>query len=150
MIRQLSAQDQPQLRRLAYMAAYNPDPANQGPEIEKAVELWTTGFGEREGDLGVCFEKGGVHGVCWIRLRSPALVENTPQLLLAVDMIQRGQGVEKQLLEAMLQLADQSGITRLSLITSPNNKEDFMLYSNHGFANQGSTEMGNMIMVRET
>lgn len=148
MIRQLTPDDQQHLRRLAYMAAYNPDPANQGPEIDKAVEVWTHDFGAQAGDMGVCSEEGGVHGVCWVRFREPALVEGAPQLLIAVDMMQRGRGVEKELLEATLGLCDRMGVEKVSLLVNPSQREELLLYSTHNFQHQGTTEMGNMIMVR--
>jgi ribosomal protein S18 acetylase RimI-like enzyme len=91
----------------------------------------------RRGDAGfVAFEGRNPYGAAWYRLFPEGepgfgfVDERTPELTIAVAPSRRGQGVGRDLLDALLGRAREDGYEALSLSAEP---EQTTFYERHGF-----------------
>lgn len=105
-IRPAVQDDLPALWAFLAIAAYEPDvaAAKANPMLAAHVEGWL-----RSGDFGVIAERGGVPvGAAWARqfraAESPVFFvdDSTPEVSVGVSPDQRGQGVGRRMLEALL------------------------------------------------
>jgi ribosomal protein S18 acetylase RimI-like enzyme len=111
------------------------------PELAKLVEGWG-----RPGDAALVAESraGALVGAVWVRLWSAEnhsygfVAPDVPELGLAVRSDFRRQGVGARLLRALLELASEKGIRRVSLSVEPENPA-LQLYQRLGFHRVGGS-----------
>ena len=118
------------------------------PVIRRYVEDWG-----RPNDAGVLAEtdRGDFAGACWYRLFAPgevygAVDATSPALSIGVLPEHRGKGLGTRLLNGALQLARQSGFSRVGLSVSLQNAAAISLYEAAGFE-AIATEHGSQDMV---
>ncbi|WP_423190188.1 N-acetyltransferase family protein [Alkalibacterium sp. f15] len=94
-------------------------------------------------------------GAVWIRLFSREnagygfINEDTPELGMAIKLPYRGQGIGKDLLTEMIDLALSIGYPALSLSVDPHNKKALRLYENSGFIKVNEDDGGSWTMKRD-
>ena len=112
-------------------------------DAERPVYRYVQNWG-RTGDYGVVAMDGPhSYGAAWYRLftaREPGfgfVDEETPELTLAVVPSRRGKGAGKELLDALLAHARDSGYHAISLSAAP---EQAPFYERFGFETAGESE----------
>ena len=119
---------------------------NKNPEFQKLSRDWG-----RTGDRAIIAEKDGQPvGAAWFRFwtdteHSYGFVEQAiPELGIGVLAEQRGRGVGRKLLRALLDQARADGIPQISLSVEPDNLS-LWLYKSEGFVKVG--EYGNALTM---
>lgn len=135
--------DLPFVRAMLYEAAFwrgkfdapPPDTALHQPALARYVDGWG-----RPGDRGLVARISGVPaGAVWVRLFSDDdhgygyVDDRTPELSIAVAEDQRGCGIGRCLMAAMLAQAHLDGVDRVSLSVETDNPA-LSLYDRLGFA----------------
>jgi ribosomal protein S18 acetylase RimI-like enzyme len=143
-IRAAGPDDEPALwRMLAYAAWVGPD-----EDVRRLGRLtrYVSGWGHREGDLGVLAEAGGgdVVGAAWLRLlvgpeqSAEVFVEpDTPELVVAVVPGQRCSGLGTRLLGELLHRAEEAGRYRGVVLSARAENPAVRLYERLGFVRTG-------------
>jgi len=100
-----------------------------GEDPDRPVSRYVRGWG-RAGDAGVlAVEPAGPVGAAWYRLFTERdagfgfVDERTPELTIAVVPARRGQGLGKELLEALLERARREGYEQISLSVEPGSRQ---------------------------
>lgn len=119
---------------------------NKNPEFQKISRDWG-----KPGDRAIIAEKDGKPvGAAWFRFwtvpeHSYGFVEEgIPELGIGVLAEQRGRGVGRKLLRALLDQAREDGIKQISLSVEPDNLS-LWLYKSEGFVKVG--EYGNALTM---
>lgn len=114
----------------------------KNPEFQKLMRYWG-----RAGDRAVIAEVDGQPvGAAWFRFWTDAehsygyVDANTPELGIGVRAEQRGRGVGRKLLRALIEQARKDSIAEISLSVEPQNLS-LWLYKTEGFVKVG--EYGN-------
>jgi ribosomal protein S18 acetylase RimI-like enzyme len=106
----------------------------------------------REGDLGVIAERSGVPvGAAWLRVFSgeelgPWDDAGIPVLAIAVDRLDRGVGVGRLLMTALIEVAVASGVPAINLVTGTFNEVAVGLYHACGF--RDVAQQGEAVKIR--
>lgn len=141
-VRALTADDEPALWEMLYLAIYVP-PGHElpPPSMVEAPRLahYVRGWGSVPGDMGVAAvdDAGRMVGAAWLRVfnrEDPGygyVDDNTPELSIAVRPEFRGQGLGSRILGALLQAAGRN-FHRVSLSVSQGNPAEH-LYRRFGF-----------------
>ena len=105
-----------------------------GSRVSRYVRAWG-----RPGDTALIAIEGGFPvGAAWYRLFTEDepgygfVDERTPELAIAVVPSKRGRGIGEQLLQALLERAQQDGHEQVSLSVAPENPS-VHLYERYGF-----------------
>jgi GNAT superfamily N-acetyltransferase len=143
-IRRLTADDVLFMRDMILEAAFVPqeirDGWRDGSETPEPLRKYVDGWG-RKGDDGVLATDGGGSplGAAWYRLYSRGergdgvlAHDNVPEIAIALRPEHRGQGIGGKLLDALANLARDSGYDRLMLSVDPANPAR-RLYTRHGY-----------------
>lgn len=155
-MRPATADDVAHIKWALYLAlAWNPDrelpPAEltlAHPEALRYHRDWG-----RAGDLGVIAERGqALVGVAYCRLFTPQdhghgyVDERTPEIAIAVDKRERGQGLGAILLHALAEQARAAGFTQLSLSVDTDNPAR-RLYERAGYLTISADEDGTRMLL---
>jgi ribosomal protein S18 acetylase RimI-like enzyme len=138
-IRQAGAQDLPFLRDMLRHAYY----ARWGNEADVPLERYVAGWGRRGDTALVAIDQFQPVGAAWYRLFPKAepgygfVDEETPELTIAVVPSRRGKGLGEQLLAALLEQAQKSEFSGVSLSVEADNPA-LHLYEKHGFHQIGA------------
>jgi ribosomal protein S18 acetylase RimI-like enzyme len=145
--RRATAEDEPFLRRMLWVAANWREPGPAPSEVVVPAELakYSDGFGVRPGDRGVMAGCGdALVGAAWCRLwggsdRGYGYVgDDVPELSVAVLPEYRGRGVGAELIERLLR--DVAGdADAVSLSVEPDNRA-LGLYERLGFTVVGESD----------
>jgi ribosomal protein S18 acetylase RimI-like enzyme len=119
---------------------------NKNPEFQKISRDWG-----KQGDRAIIAEKDGqAVGAAWFRFWTETehsygfVEEGIPELGIGVLAEQRGRGVGRKLLRALLDQAREDGIKQISLSVEPDNLS-LWLYKSEGFVKVG--EYGNALTM---
>ena len=129
-IRPLEAAELPLLREFLYQAIFQRDPQNLLPRsiIEQPeVAVYIQNFGQKDDYCLLAELEGQVVGAVWVRILADEprgfgnLDATTPEFAISVLPKWRGQGIGKQLMQAMLELLAEQGYARTSLAVQKDN-----------------------------
>lgn len=137
-IRVIHEDEYPLLADFTYAAIFLPEGVAPPPRsILDVPELcaYYEDFGQ-EGDLGVVAEADGrIIGAAWLRIAGSfgSIDEGVPELAISVQPEHRGQRIGTRLLDRLLDLAGERGVTRVTLSVQ---KDNFAvrMYERAGFA----------------
>ena len=156
-IRQGGPDDLGAVQRTLYLAlAWQPDPDMPPMEVvmeHPEVARYHRGWG-RHGDAVVIAESGGQFvGAAYYRLFTSEdhghgfVDEETPELAIAIEDGQRGQGTGRLLMDALADRARADGVPALSLSVNSDNPARF-LYSKLGYQTVAEDEEGLRMLLR--
>jgi GNAT superfamily N-acetyltransferase len=130
------------LSALGWAANWRGTGADESVLADPAISHYVDGW-PREGDFGVIAEQGALPvGAAWCRIFSAAdpgfgyVAPDIPELGIAVEPSNRGQGVGRALLVAVIDAARSDGIRALSLSVEDGN-DAVRLYERVGFRPAG-------------
>jgi GNAT superfamily N-acetyltransferase len=127
-------------RMLGEAAVWRPDkPTPTGHEVmdDPRYAIYLTGW-PRQGDHGLVAEQAGPVGAAWYRTFTEAnpglgfVVENVPELSIAVIPSRRHEGIGRRLLADLIHASAVQGYSALSLCVSEENPAR-VLYESAGF-----------------
>jgi ribosomal protein S18 acetylase RimI-like enzyme len=138
----------------ACLEAYNWNGDARHTRAEISESKYVAGWPEPS-DFGVVAhdEAGTALGAAWGRLFAADdagygfVDEQTPELTIGVAPSARGVGVGSRLLEALIDLAAESGFTALSLSVEDGNAAR-RLYERHGFAQVGRSGGSDTLLLK--
>ena len=137
-IRELRFDEVDLLRHFLYQAIFIPDgiePPNQDIIEQRELRIYYEDFTNGPADYGlVADDDGKVIGAVWTRIMKGYghVDDETPSLAVSLDEDYRGQGIEMQLMEAMLALLKEEGYKQVSLAVQKANYA-VRLYEKTGF-----------------
>jgi GNAT superfamily N-acetyltransferase len=130
------------LRALGWAANWRGTETDDSALADPAFSHYVDGW-PREGDFGIIAEQGGVPvGAAWCRIFSGEdpgfgyVAPDIPELSIAVAPANRGQGVGRALIAALVERARAEGIAALSLSVEDGNAA-MRLYDEIGFRPAG-------------
>ena len=112
---------------------------------EASLWRYVSGWGRRGDTAIVALEEGFPIGAAWFRLFSrdePGfgfVDEQTPEVAIAVVPSRRGRGIGSELLDALVDVAQEQGFEALSLSVADDSPAMHM-FSQHGFEKNATTD----------
>lgn len=157
-IRQFIEKDMLFLWEMLYQAIFTPDGQQpptrdilKDPKIEKYLKDW--GCIHDHALIAVNIDDNPI-GAIWIRLLDHHhagygfVDDHTPELGMAILSEYRGQGIGKQLMSSLFELARSRGYLALSLSVDPRNISALRLYEKNGFKLVYQDEGGALTMKK--
>jgi len=156
-IRPIREIDYPLLEDFLYLAIHQADPNNPIPgSVVDVPEVrnYISGFGTKKDDYGLVAEiEEKVVGIVWARVLSGNIKgygyidDETPEFAISVTAENRGQGIGKALMNAMIELLKQKSYKQCSLSVQKSNKA-INLYKRLGFMTVKETDE-DYIMIKK-